>query len=130
MTVGWLVDFDSRCPLYYGTVMPDKHLTATPDALGGRTLVEFKAHLWLIGDSAAQTANAFKQLSFSMEVCRAEWQRFLGRHRPWYNRLRWRLDDWVKSHPRLSSLRSVRRFRVYVERLVAELNGYDSEDRL
>jgi hypothetical protein len=80
--------------------------------------LEFNANE--VAKSLAALSEAFKASDLLMREWSALYKQF-ARCYPWYNRLRWALDAYV---PRSwSSLRSVRRFRVYVERGVRELEG-------
>jgi hypothetical protein len=84
-----------------------------------------------IGVSAECAALAFQQFAAAMHRCDKEWLAFfefcdtyLERRYPWYNRLRWRLDAWVRQYCCLiSTTRASRRLRVWVEHTVRELEG-------
>lgn len=113
-------------------MLRDKHSHFSPDAwsVNPASFIECKTAVATLGVSSAECADAFHRLAVAMRSCGDEWRqlfayldRHLNRRRTWYGRLRWRLDDLVKSWPRLSSLRSVRRFRLFVERLVIDIEG-------
>ena len=90
-------------------------------------LHDMKTAFRLLGLSAVDAASSFDEVDRAMRDFLRSMHEFYDFLRPrWYNRLRWQLDASVRRRLSfISQRRSTRRLRVYIERVVRELEGYE-----